>query len=402
MYKKYIMRVYITLHALSVVRSVPFGTDGRIDVTVGEPPQNMKVLLDMSSSSWWLARKGDNHPSGYGAEISTSSQVTHETRPWASLPNVHVQGVKASDTMRIGRNHMNTDFLLAENVTGTSADGILGLGPDSKLLSWTLSKDEFRIGEDTAAQSWTPIGLPTIPQIVGERMDGVGPLWASQVRGVGIGSSAIDFNALDFKFGIPAQIDPTKETALRFDATLFRALRIESILSAAAGAPCARNDNDQLLTCPCNDLSAFPPIAISIEPVGNFHLFGIDAGAETLLCIPPEAYMTKAKEGKCTVLIASDPEGRFLLGRALLVGSSIMKKDGLLYISQSPASCESPLSTFFTGERFSLPRCMVVLASVGILCFFVMRPGRQWRNAYTVRDVDALPLNPRGMDAEEI
>jgi len=251
--------------------------------------------------------------------------------------------------------------------------------------------------------------------------------WYASVRAIGLSqgkdSPSLRWN-LDFNkhapYGAPALFD-SGSAALRVGSVVY------SRLLSAMPNGCQRAKTGGT-RCPCTAASIqdeFPTISISFEALRTFRVLGLDSGDDTIVCIPPHAYVSYDRDSHCHVAIVDGGPRHIMFGyeavvlgvpffrsaavvldverRALALGPALSAGPGAAASpseasSQGPhewspdvasvaqpltaqeiCSCADPKNWWSTGKRFSPRRVMVVLvgaAAVGAYIFISHSPSR--------------------------
>lgn len=224
-----------------------------------------------------------------------------------------------------------------------------------------------------------------------------------------------DFNGAMMPFGAPAHLD-SSSVALKLGTVVYTHL-----VTALPGS-CQREAEGTSCSCtPSSIQEDFPSISISFETIDAFRVLGLDSGADTIVCIPPENYATyNPKTKRCNVaildagprhvkwgyeqLVLGVPffrsvavvldvqEGRVGIGPQLAAGpiaetdssdaqpsrgewsdsidASIPATPDAIGLVQD-CKCADPKNWWATGKRFSPRRVIVVLAGVAALGAYI-------------------------------
>jgi len=186
------------------------------------------------------------------------------------------------------------------------------------------------------------------------------------------------------------------------------------------------------LECPCKEESIeddFPSISISFETMATFRILGLDSGADTVMCIPPRAYVEQQtdKPGRCSLLVADGGEThKMFAAEAVVLGIPFFRSvnvlldlendvvgveaialpprpqsSGTVDLSQGDCKCADPKWWWNTGKRFSPKRVVLALFLVSLVAGYIFVGFSRTRTAERMRAlldglVGSLPLAGRG------
>jgi len=221
-------------------------------------------------------------------------------------------------------------------------------------------------------------------------------LWYGSIRAIGFKAEAansfltpwrslqIDFNQM-LPMGAAARFD-SGAAAIRVGTAVFQAIR-QAMPSSCE--PSGGPDNPHpSLECPCpeeRDLEDFPTITLSFEASGNFHILGLDMGAEHMTCIPPSAYVVRVGE-TCKVAIVDGGAHHAAFGneavvlgvpffRAMDVGYDARSRQVAIAAMDSDGGpqcvCSDPKNWLIPGKRLSGRRVFLSLGMVAAMAVYV-------------------------------
>eukprot|EP00439_Symbiodinium_sp_Y106_P053938 s221_g7.t1 len=255
--------------------------------------------------------------------------------------------------------------------------------PRTFRLELGLDRPRLLVGVEGSESS---LSGPSKTTLLGSTLTQQMPNWYMSMRAIGLsygkdGPSlrmSFDFNS-EFPFGAAALLD-SGATAIRVGTGIWERLML--------GMPdgCRQTD-DKAIGCPCE--AELPMISISLESMATFRILGLDSGADTILCIPPSAYVSRSKEKKdwCELAIVNAGERHQVQGvEAVVLGLPFFRSAHVLFDaskrvigvepalrpaapevsgSEAPCACADPKNWWWTGKRFS-PKRVVVAEIPGI------------------------------------
>jgi len=379
------------------------------NISIGHPPQEQIVLLDTGSSMLWIAdtacttsqgEKGCTPPpaKAFVPAHSKTADVGGAVAPLVYADSSSITGVLLTDTVHLsGEAFSHIPMLLAKRIDRGSSIGqgtmglefggevVTGLGsfvdaafpqrgnlasiqvhtslPDPHVfLSEEHTSDAFRFSSDMFTEDNSK--------------------WYASLRAIGMSTQTSgslwthDFSRSD-PLGAPALLD-TGSAAVRVGSDVFRGI-VSSL------PDCRQSSRFAALDCACED--PLPTLSLSFEAYESRRA-GLDLGASFLVCVPPEAYISRAPGGRCHLHIVDAGQPHEVFGHeAIVLGMPVLKAVHFAYDVNrrvvgfaASASCTDPRDAwiFRNGQSISL-LTVVVLTAVGLLLYSPSAREHSWK-----------------------
>ncbi|OLP79915.1 hypothetical protein AK812_SmicGene39742 [Symbiodinium microadriaticum] len=286
--------------------------------------------------------------------------------------------------------------------------------PRTFRLELGLDRPRLLVGVEGSESS---LSGPSKTTLLGSTLTRLMPNWYMSMRAIGLSYGkdspslrmSFDFNS-EFAFGAAALLD-SGATAIRVGTGIFERI----VLGMPDGC---RQTDDKAIGCPCEREADLPMISISLETMATFRILGLDSGADTILCIPPSAYVSRSKEKKdwCELAIINAGQRHQVLGvEAVVLGLPFFRSAHVLFDaskrvigvepawrpatpdvsgSEAPCACADPKNWWQTGKRFSPKRVVVALIIVCMISSYVFVGFSQSRTAERIRGLLESVLGP--------